>query len=162
MATSPGVRQYINIEKALITGFELDWKQTITSFLKHDFSVVYIYGENKKLNEPLPEIAPAEFKYSLTGSFVNGKIMPEIIFRQALKQDRIASSYGETISPAFNVIDVKISWLATKTITANGGILNLFDTAYYEHLSRSVHGPGKRPIYSPGRSFFVTITFNFM
>jgi iron complex outermembrane receptor protein len=162
MATSPGVRRYINIEKAQIAGVELDWKQTITGFLKHDLSVVFTYGEDKKLNEPLPEIAPAEFKYRLIGSFVNGKILPELMFRQALKQDRIASSYGETETPAFNVLDAKISWLATKSITASGGILNLFDTAYYEHLSRSVQGLGKRPIYSPGRSYFVTMTFNFL
>jgi iron complex outermembrane receptor protein len=162
MATSPGVRRYINIEKARITGFELDWKQTFTSFLKHDFSVVYTYGEDKKLNEPLPEITPVEFKYRLIGSFANGKLLPELILRQALKQDRIASSYGETETPAFNVVDAKISWLVTKSITASGGVLNLFDTAYYEHLSRSIQGPEKRPIYSPGRSFFVTLTFNFI
>ncbi len=162
MATSPGVRRYMNIDKALVSGFELEWKQVITGFLKHDFTVVYTYGEDKKLNDPLPEIPPLEIKYRLFGNFLNNKILPELLFRQVLKQDRIATSYGETVSPAFNVMDAKISWIASKTITATGGVLNLFDTAYYEHLSRSAQGAGNRPIYSPGRSLFVTLTFNFL
>ncbi len=161
MATSPGVRRYVNIEKALISGFELEWKQVITRFLKHNFTVVYTYGEDKKLNDPLPEIPPLEIKYRLFGNFLNDKILPELTFRQVLKQDRISMSYGETASPAFNVADAKISWVATNAITATGGVLNLFDTAYYEHLSRSILG-SVNPIYSPGRSFFVTLTFNFL
>jgi iron complex outermembrane receptor protein len=161
MTTSPGVRRYANIDKALITGFELEWKQIISKFLKHDFTVVYTYGEDKKLKEPLPEIPPLEIKYRLFGNFLNEKILPELLFRQVLKQDRISMSYGETVSPSFNVFDAKISWVASRAITATGGILNLFDTAYYEHLSRSILG-SVNPIYSPGRSLFVTLTFNFL
>ncbi len=162
MATSPGVRQFINIDNAQIAGFEFEWKQKITGFLNHRFSMVYTYGENKVTNEALPEIPPFELKYQLYGSFLQEKLQPEILFRQVFKQDRIALSYGETETPAFNVIDAKVSWFATSLITVSGGVLNLFDTAYYEHLSRSVRGVDNLPIYSPGRSAFVTLTFSFM
>ncbi|HPE78056.1 MAG TPA: TonB-dependent receptor, partial [Draconibacterium sp.] len=73
MATSPGVRRFINIDKALISGFELEWKQVVTRYLKQDFAVVYIYGKDKKLNAPLPEIAPLEIRYRLYGNFFNDK-----------------------------------------------------------------------------------------
>lgn len=162
MATSPGVRRFVNIDNARISGFEIGWQQQIASVLRHDFSAVYTHGENRSLDEPLPEIPPMEFKYRLMGSFLKGKIQPEILFRQVLAQERVAISYGETESPAFRVVDAKISCLPTARLTASGGILNLFDVAYYEHLSRSVRGPETRPIYSPGRSFFVTLTFNFL
>jgi iron complex outermembrane receptor protein len=162
MSTSPGVRRFINIDKAHVSGFEMAWKQTIFPNLKHDFSVVYTYGTDGNLDEPLPEIPPLEIKYRLMGSFVKKRILPEILFRQTFKQDRIATSYGETETPAFNVVDLKLSWLATKNITVTGGVQNLFDTAYYEHLSRSVRDIELRPIYSPGRSFYATLTFNFL
>jgi iron complex outermembrane receptor protein len=162
MSTSPGVRRFINIDKALVTGFEIEWKQQLFRNIKHDLSVVYTYGEDQKLNEPLPEIPPLEIKYRLSGNFVNDKILPEILFRQVLKQDRIATSYGETESPAFNVFDFRLSWLATQKITVTGGVENIFDTAYYEHLSRTVKDTSQRPIYSPGRSFYATLTFNFL
>jgi iron complex outermembrane receptor protein len=117
---------------------------------------------DKKVDEPLPEIAPFEFKYRLTGNFMHQKLIPELFFRQAFKQNRIATSFGETETPAFHVIDAKISWLASKNITASGGVQNLFDVAYYEHLARSIRGADTRPVYSPGRSFYVTLTFNFL
>jgi len=162
MSTSPGVRRYINIDKAFVTGFEIGWKQQLFRNIRHDLSVVYTYGEDQNLNEPLPEIPPLEIKYRLAGNFLKDRILPEILFRQVLKQDRIATSYGETESPAFNVFDFRLSWLVTKNITLTGGVENIFDTAYYEHLSRSVRDVSMRPIYSPGRSFYATLTFNFL
>ena len=161
MMTSPGVRRFMNIDKALIYGFEFEWNQVITRFLKHDFAIFYTHGKEMETNEPLPEIPPLELKYRLTGNFANNKVFPEIQYRQAFSQNRVASSFGETETPAFSVFDFKLLWLLTKTISLTGGVLNMFDAAYYEHLSRSIREEGSRPIYSPGRSFYVTLTFNF-
>jgi iron complex outermembrane receptor protein len=162
LSNSPGVRRYINIDKAFVTGFEIGWKQQLFRNIRHDLTVVYTYGEDQNLNEPLPEIPPLEIMYRLAGNFWKDWILPEILFRQVLKQDRIATSYGENETPAFNVFDFRLSWLATKNITLTGGVENIFDTAYYEHLSRSVRDVSMRPIYSPGRSFYATLTFNFL
>ncbi|MDX8339965.1 TonB-dependent receptor [Draconibacterium sp. IB214405] len=162
MSTSPGVRQFVNIKKALMTGFEAGWTQQLSSFLSHDLSVVYTYGKNQKLDEPLPEIPPLEIKYRLMGNFTGSKVKPEILFRHAMKQNRIAESYGETKTPAFSVVDAKLSWLINSVFTMTGGVQNLFDEAYYEHLSRSVRGAESRPIYSPGRSFYATLTISFL
>ena len=160
MSTSPGVRRFTNIEKALMYGFEFGWKQTTTRYLVHDLSIVYTYGNNQVTDEPLPEIPPLEFKYGLTGKLLKDKLMPEVLFRQSFKQDRIATSYGETETPGFHVVDVKITWQVLKNLSAVAGIRNIFDIAYYEHLSRSVLGEAGR-IYSPGRSFYGTVTFSF-
>lgn len=160
LATSPGVRRFVNIEKAQVSGFELGWKQQIFSFLKHDLNVVYTKGTNQMLDEPLPEIPPLEITYRLGAGLLKNSIRPELFYRQALKQDKISASFGESESPAFNVVDFKCSWLPTKAITVSAGVENLFDTAYYEHLARKT--PDKRPIYSPGRSFYATLTFNFL
>ncbi len=160
LSTSPGVRKFVNIDKAQISGFEFGWKQQISSFLNHDFNVVYTKGVNQSLDEPLPEILPLELTYRLIGSLLKNRIQPEIFFRQALKQDKVSVSYSETESPAFSIVDLKCSWLPAKVITVSAGVENLFDTAYFEHLARKT--PDKRPIYSPGRSFYATLTFNFL
>lgn len=145
----------------MIFGFEASWEQQIFSFLKHDFQLVYTHGTDQNLDEPLPEIPPPfELNYNLGGIFAGGKLLPEIQFRQVFQQDRISESFGETKSPAFNVVNLKFSWLVTKILSLSGGVQNLFGTAYYEHLSRKT--PQKRPVYSPGRSFYATLTFNFM
>ena len=160
MSTSPGVRRFTNIDKAMIFGFEAGWEQQLFSFLKHDFQLVYTYGIDQVLEEPLPEIPPFELNYRLMGNFAGGKILPEIQFRQVFEQNRISESYGETKTPAFNVVNLKCNWIITGILTVSGGMQNLFDTAYYEHLARKT--PLKRPVYSPGRSFYATLTINLM
>lgn len=162
MSTSPGVRQFVNIKNAFMSGFELSWVQQIGQYVGHDLSLVYTYGQNQTTDEALPEIPPLEFRYRLMGSFVKNTIKPEVSFRHSFKQDRIAVSYGETETPAFSVVDAKVSWHFKSYITATGGVQNLFDVAYYEHLARSVRSVESRPIYSPGRSLYLTLTFSFM
>ncbi len=162
MPSSPGVRQFVNIKKAAMAGFEVSWMQQYTKVLSHDLSMSYTYGQNQSQNEPLPEIPPFEFRYRMLGSFVENRLQPQISLRHVLKQDRIAASYGETETPGFTVVDAKVKWHINSFITTTGGVQNLFDTAYYEHLSRSVRGTTARAIYSPGRNYYLTLTINFL
>jgi iron complex outermembrane receptor protein len=161
MSSSPGVRQFVNIDKALMTGFEVSWNQKFSDVLSQNLSVVYTYGENRVLDEPLAEIPPLEFRYLLMGNFLKDKLKPELIWRCVYKQDRIATSYGETETPAFNVLDAKVLWMISSTFSATAGVQNILDRAYYEHLARSVQNTEARPIYSPGRNFYVTLTLSF-
>lgn len=162
MPSAPGVRQFVNIKKATMAGFEVGWLQQYTRNLSHDLSMSYTYGQNQIQDEPLPEIPPFEFRYRLMGKFAKNSLQSEVMLRHVLKQNRIATSYGETETPGFTVVDAKITWHIRSFITATGGVQNLFDTAFYEHLSRSVRSAEARPIYSPGRSFYLTMTLNFI
>ncbi|MEN8251771.1 MAG: TonB-dependent receptor, partial [Bacteroidota bacterium] len=159
--SSPGVRQFINLDKASMYGFELAWSQILIGGLQHSFNLAYTHGENTVDNEPLPEIAPLDVRYTLSGSYLDGKLNPEISFRYVMQQDRIATSYGETETPAFNLLDFKIEYQVLKTLKAVGGVNNLFDTAYYEHLNRSVKGT-KDAINAPGRNVFIMLTLDLM
>ncbi len=162
MGTSPSVRQFINLDKALMYGFEMSWRQHISQNIQHIAELAYTYGENKDRDEALPEIPPMEFRYRLLGSFIQNKLNTELSFRNSFKQDRVAKSYGETKTPAFQVVDIDASYKINKWLTLSSGIQNLFDEAYYEHLSRSVRSAEARPIYSPGRSFYFSLAFSFM
>lgn len=162
MPSSPGVRQFINIDKALHTGFEFGWQQVYSKHWRHIVELAYTYGENQTTNEPLPEIPPMEFRYKLLGSFVSNKLNTEISFRNAFRQYRIASSFGETKTPAFQVVNLKVSYSLGKSCSINSGVQNLLDQAYYEHLSRSVRDMNSRPIYSPGRSFYFGVSYHLL
>ena len=161
MPTSPGVRRYINIDEAFMTGFEISWDQKLLAGLNHKLSAAYTYGQNKVLDQPLPEIAPMDIRYALSGSYVNGKLVPEVSLRYVLTQDRISTEFGETETPSFTIVDASIGYKASKLLNATLGVQNLFGTAYYEHLSRSVRGTSPRPIYAPGRNIFISVLVNF-
>ena len=156
MATAPGVRQFINIDNAVLKGFEITWIQQFTSTISHRLSMAYTHGNNKETNEALPEIPPMDLRYSLFGNFLKNKLHPELSFRHVWKQNRIASSFGETETPAFNLIDLSINYEINKHLQCNASINNLLDEMYYEHLSRSVKG-GQTAINAPGRNMMFTI-----
>src|SRR5690606_27406548 len=58
LATSPGVREYVNVDEAMKTGFELNFKQQLANNLSHSLGIAYTYGKDLVLSAPLPEIAP--------------------------------------------------------------------------------------------------------
>lgn len=162
MPSSPGVRQYINIDRAHMLGGEMSWTQVWGKYLNHNLGVAYTYGQNQEMDEPLPEIPPLEIRLQLEGSLWKNRIHPVLAFRQSLQQDRVAQSFGEMETPAFFVMDAKVSWLISKSLSLTVGAQNLLDEAYYEHLARSVRGSEKRPIYSPGQSMYATFTIDLM
>lgn len=157
MPTSPGVRRFVNVDKAFMTGFEITWNQRLIAGLSHQLSAAYTYGQNKVLDQPLPEIAPLDMRYVLSGSYLDGKLIPEIALRHVIQQDRIATAYGETSTPAFTLVDASVSYKPFNILSVTIGAQNIFDVAYYEHLSRSVPGTSPRPIYAPGRNLFVSL-----
>ena len=156
---SPGVRQFINIDKAYMTGAEITWNQILGAGLQHNLSMAYTYGQDKVHDEPLPEIAPLDFRYTLSGSYFKSRVRPEAAFRYVMQQERISASFGETTSPAFVVVDLKVDFRIYKPLRATIGVQNLFNEAYYEHLNRNMNGA---PINAPGRNVFVSLSLDLM
>ncbi|RLD23645.1 MAG: TonB-dependent receptor [Bacteroidetes bacterium] len=159
--SSPGVRQFVNIDNAFMTGFEVSWNQKLFAGMQHRFSVAYTYGQNTVIDEALPEIAPLDLRYSIHGSYLNGNLTPELLFRYVVQQDRISASYGETISPSFALLDLKVNYQIIKSLSTTVGVNNLFDAAYYEHLNRSVRST-PNAIMAPGRNIFISLTLDLM
>ncbi len=157
---SPGVRRFTNIGKAYKLGFEFNWKQNLFSGLHHRLGIAYTYAQDLERKEPLPEIAPLDIRYTIFGNFLEDKLQPEFTFRHVLKQTRVSSEYGESKTPGFSILDLKLSYQLLETFRVSAGINNVFDTNYYEHLSRSVRGTTD-PIYSPGRNFYTSFNIGF-
>lgn len=160
LPTSPGVRRYINIEKAYKAGFEATWNQQLFAGMYHQFSLAYTYAQDLVRDEPLPEIAPLDLRYQLSGAYINNRLRPSISFRHVMEQSRISSEFGETPTPSFSVIDLGISFQVIPQLGISAGVYNLLDTLYYEHLNRSVKGTNPYPIYAPGRNFFLSFNLD--
>lgn len=161
LATSPGVRQITNIAEGIKTGFEFSWSQKLAAGLQHQLAIAYTYGQDLVIDEPLPEIAPLDFRYTLSGIYFKNRFRPEVQLRHVLKQNRISRVFGEQVSPNFTLVDVNMKYKISQVFYWSIGVNNLFNTAYYEHLNRSIPGTAKRPIYSSGQNFFSTLTVNF-
>ena len=161
MMSAPGVRQYKNIDEAFKTGFELSWKQKLPVKLVQNTGLVYTYAENLSNNSPLPETPPMEFYYQLKGLYFKNKLIPEIDFRYVWEQNKVSPEFGEQSTPEFFLTDIKLTYKPIGMLQIVGGINNLFDIAYYEHLSRATKVNNKRPLYAQGRNIFISASINF-
>jgi len=157
---SPGVRQFINIDEAFKTGFEVSWDQVLFAGLSHRMGIAYTYGQDLERDEPLPEIAPLDVRYAIYGSYLKDRLRPEVVFRYVAEQSRASAEFGETVTPSFSLLDVKIGYQITSGLSINAGVNNLLDENYFEHLNRSVRG-ANAPIFAPGRNFFANLNFTF-
>ena len=160
LPTSPGVREFMNIDNAFKTGFEFNWTQNLGAGLQQQLGLAYTYAQDLENDEPLPEIPPLDVRYVLKGSFFNDLLLPEVFFRYSMKQDRVSAQYGETTTPSFTLLDLKLGYKISRSLRVNAGVNNVFDENYYEHLTRSVRGT-TTPIYAPGRNMFINFSLNF-
>lgn len=160
LATSPGVREYVNVDEAMKTGFELNFKQQLASNLSHSLGIAYTYGKDLVLGAPLPEIAPLDLRYGFLGRFLDEKLQTGINLRHVIAQKRVSEAFGEGSTPGFTLLDVDASYPIGKMLLLKGGIQNLFAETYYEHLTRPI-GADKTPMYAPGRNFFLMVSFKF-
>lgn len=110
IASAPGVRQYINIKRAMITGFEVGYQQELPFNLLAGLTAAYTYAEDNEHQKPLPEIPPLDMQLVVKGSYFAQKIKPEVLLRHAIEQNRISAEYGETPTESFTIIDAAITY----------------------------------------------------
>lgn len=160
LASSPGVRQYVNIGQAMKTGMEFNFKQQISNNLSQSLAMAYTYGQDFELDEALPEIAPLDVRYRLQGSWIQGKLQTGLSLRHVLAQERVSEAFGEGSTPGFSLLDLDLSFPLSSMVLVKAGAQNLFNETYYEHLSRPIRA-GNIPMYAPGRNFFVMVSLKF-
>lgn len=160
LPTSPGVRQFVNVDRALKSGFEVAFRQDLIYGFNHQLMLAYTYGQNLTVSEALPEVAPMDVRYVLMGNHLDNRLHTAIRLRHVVGQDRISESFGERATPKFTLFDVDASYTLTANVAIKGGVQNLFDQGYYEHLNRPITGMGT-PLLAPGRNVFLMLSVKF-
>jgi len=154
-------KRFINVDKAMQTGFELYFNVQFTEAFSFLSDLSYTYGQNQELDEPLPQIVPLTGHLSV--NYDKEKYWFNFKSRLVAEQDRIAESFGETVTPGFVTFDLSAGFKPLKNLSIGGAVLNIFDTAYYEHLNFSYRNSNLNNgrIYEPGRNFTLYINYNF-
>lgn len=159
LATSPGVRKFINVKDATIMGFELSWNQQLAKTLNQDITMAYVRGQNRVLNQPLPEMNPFEIRYKLTAELLQGKMQPYVSIRQSFAQNRVSTAFSEKATGDFTVTDLGLKWKPATKIQLTAVAQNLFNVTYREHLSRFINN--NLPLNAPGRNFVFMMAYTF-
>lgn len=168
-----GVKQFVNIDYALLYGFEFQWKSPSMYKWESVVTMAYTTGINPEAtrytvengnvvgsemveNDPLPELPPLEGNLKLRYNFFGKRLVPEVRVRAVSAQNRISASYDEDSTPGFVVFGLNLYYQYNRQISVSAGINNLLDTFYYEHLNRRMIGSTKS-LYEPGRIAYLKI-----
>jgi iron complex outermembrane receptor protein len=149
-----GVKQYVNIPTANMDGCELKGSIDLSKTLRFLSVNTYTYGEDGNGNA-LPLIAPFRSVNTLQYSLQKYYLYLESVTEAA--QGHVSSFYGETSSPAYSILNFKVSrrfGMGENQLECSIAVTNVLDTYYYEHLDVF-------NVPRPGRDFIAHVTWFF-
>ena len=145
-----GVKSFINIANASITGLELSAVLKPAAPIDIISTLRYTRGKDND-NNPLPSIAPlkntSSFRYQLNKAFV------QLEYDAALKQNRINLKTGEDKTDGYILLNARFGYntnLFGKMVELQSGVENVLDKKYHEHLDWG-------NISRPGRNIYVLV-----
>ncbi len=163
MPTVPPVyaKRFINIDKAMQTGFEFYFNYNFTNSFSFLSDVSYTYGQNKDFDEPLPQVTPLTAHLGL--KYEKEKYWFNFKSRLVDSQERISETFRENETSGFATFDISAGVKPFKGMTVGAAVLNIFDKAYYEHLNFSYINSNimSGRILEPGRNFTIYLNYSF-
>ena len=161
---APGVRFFENRGNTLFPGFEVDLSYEFIQNLYAAISASYTKAEYREDKTAVAEIPPLEASVSLGGSLFSGKLAHELNLRRVFTQNRFDETFGENRTPGFMLVDLNLSAQLLDGVSLAGGVRNLLNESYYEHLNRRFN-PGvvsaSEYLLEPGRRFFIELSVRF-
>ncbi|MFB6317949.1 TonB-dependent receptor plug domain-containing protein [Saccharicrinis sp. FJH54] len=145
-----GTRMYQNIDGALISGNSLYMQWLPAKFFGVVSTFRYTYGR-LSTGEPVPLIEP--FKNYTTVYVQKNRFTLQAENEIAAAQNRINIAYGETKTPGYNLINLRLLYeteLQLSGVEIGAGVNNILNKTYKTHLDWG-------NIYRPGRSVYVSL-----
>lgn len=127
-------RVYRNASAATLMGGEFSGLVGLTPRLELAGTAAYSRGHNLDVDEPLPLIPPLFGTLSLR--YTQDNLWGEVEARGAAPQNRVAAVVAqEDGTDGYFVLNLRGSYLLPRGLELKGGIENVFDYFYHEHLS---------------------------
>ncbi len=170
---APGVKQFNNIQRAIMYGFEAGISAQPVEKLLVSLSSGYTYAyfpEIEKIilegnqaigsvilkNDPIPEIPALEAFFRASYELWDSRFKPSLEIRAVADQKHVSGASYEESTPGYVLMNLAIGYQACKYANLNLGVNNLFNKAYYDHLNRKMIG-AQTKYYEPGRTFFASL-----
>jgi len=143
---------------------------TKLGFLKVDGSLAYTHGQNDTDGRALAQIPPLEARLRL--GYEAEAWSAGLLVRGVARQDRYALNQGNIVgqdlgaTAGFAIVSLHAGWKPAKGWLVTGGVDNLFNRAYAEHISRSTSAiPGYAVqsvrVNEPGRLVWLKASYAF-
>jgi len=150
-------------------GMELDGQYVINPDWKVSMTLASVRGSNETDNRTLPQLPPLEGRLGL--HYDNAVWSAGLLWRNISEQNRVDIGRGNIVGQDFgptdsaSILSFNGGWRPTSNVMVTGGIDNLLDEEYAEHISRAgVSIPGfdqVTRVNEPGRTFWLKAQLTF-
>ncbi|MDC6389308.1 TonB-dependent receptor [Maribacter sp. PR1] len=151
-----------NLDESYKTGFEVMAGFDFWNGFTFNTEMAYVYAKNKDLNESLPLVPPLMSRFKL--GYEAEKFWANANYTITSRQENIAPSFGEQVTPGYEVMDVRLGVNLIKNVSLGVAVLNLFDVTYNNHLNFAFNNQAnfsRTPINDPGRNFSAFMQYKF-
>ena len=153
------VYQYVN-GRATFRGIDMAFTAALSDVLTWDGGFSYLHGRDDSVGEPAIGVSPLRTTLGLRYEDQAGRFYVEGTAHLVAEQDQVASSRGEIPTASYQTGDLRAGFGMTNGVTVRGGILNIWDEDYSDHLNAKNPFTGI-PVAEPGRVLFVDIAWSF-
>lgn len=165
LVTAPMADVYRNINAEMM-GFEAQLSWQISDVLSFHGDAAYTRGKDLDRRAPLAQIPPLQGSFSF--NYVRDDFKLNTAMRYAFKQNRVdmnpmmGTGRDPRETPSYAVFDIIGYYNLYDNIRLQGGVRNLLDKQYSDHLSRSnLLDATEIQVNEPGRSFYIKLVANF-
>lgn len=160
---SDGALVYRNVEAGLTT-LSADLQYTAAPWLATRLNVTGARGRNTTDHRPLYQVAPLEanacldaFHGDADGLWNAGLRLRLVAAKRSVDDSQTTGSGQDAGGPAggYGTLDLYGGWRFSNHLAVSGGIENVFDKLYREHISASPQTPNTKSVNAPGRTFFL-------
>ncbi|HSH76216.1 MAG TPA: TonB-dependent receptor, partial [Longimicrobiales bacterium] len=155
----PTVFQYVNGE-ATFYGVDASAVFGLGELLTASVTGSYLYGRDDELDEPAIGVAPLKGSLGLRYEEPLGRFYLEATGNAIGKQTEVSVSRNEGESDGYQTVDLRAGYGLPNGVTIRGGVLNLLDEEYHDHLNARNPFTGA-PVPEPGRVLFIDVAWAF-
>jgi len=147
-----GTKKLMNIANGSITGVSGSLGIYLSEAFSFNTNISYDYGIDERDGSFLPNIAPLNWFSKLTYENTQKHYWFEGALTLTASQTNVAEKYGEIPTSGYAVFDIRAGWTIVNGLEFSGGIKNLFNQMYRNHLNIS-------QLPEPGRNVYVAASF---
>jgi iron complex outermembrane receptor protein len=154
------VFRYVQADAARFTGFDLTASSAAGPWIDVRGGWSYVRAEDRLFNEPLFGVAPFEQQYALDIHNPSRTRWIELLVTSTAAQGRVAATRLELPTQGWTTVDLMVGVRMRDGLTLRGGVQNLTDQYYVNHLNSLNPFTGRR-IAELGRSAYIGAEFGF-
>ena len=154
------VFRYVQADAARFAGFDVRAEAAAGPWISLRGGWSFVHAEDLLFDEPLFGIPPFEQHYALDIHNPSRTRWVELLVTSTAAQDRVATTRFELATAGWTTVDVSLGLELAAGATLRGGVRNLTDEFYVNHLNSLDPFTGQR-IAEIGRSGYLGLEYSF-